>query len=327
MKLLNKEDFDRQTSRNADNVGHYHLKQIPFFSSSFRDWQTRDWQGLIAVGLLWVPVTTSIGEGRMCFDRLPFGLHGAVYFGNASEIWSFSLTFMLWAQLKGSCFWASPSLLLSSAQAALPPEELKRGFGGVKEGRRSEGKKLIILHRQSIGDVKERVISAGLPLSASCFSAPFMQTSTPTPRPHPAILWPPSCALSFSFSLFFLPPPLHTFLSFVFISPPAVFLDRSLTHAFPFRISIGLFCALSLCALVPFSFCVSCPRVKQPPPRWVRMTVPLAFPVPALPTSVQLLSQGRGGFGMVGWQRQGDWCKNEVQKKGERVLGGGREMV
>lgn len=126
------------------------------------------------------------------------------------------------------------------------------------------------------------------PLSSSCHS-----------------LAPPDL-LSLSLSLFFLPPPLHTFLSFVFISPPAVFLDRNLTHAFPFRISIGLFCTLSLCALVPFSFSASCPRVKQLPPRWVRMTVPLAFPVPALPTSVQLLSWGRGGFGMVGWQRQGD---------------------
>lgn len=138
--------------------------------------------------------------------------------------------------------------------------------------------------------------------------------------PHPHVLVPPlsvpilpffspqvACSLSFFLSLFFpLPPPLHTFLSFVFISSPAVFLDRNLTHAFPFRISIGLFCPLSLCALVPFSFSASCPGVKQPPPRWVRMTVPLAFPVPALPTSVQLLSRGRGGFGMVGWQRQGD---------------------
>lgn len=128
--------------------------------------------------------------------------------------------------------------------------------------------------------------------------------------------------------LSFFPPSTSPHISiFCFYFPPAVFLDRSLTHAFPFRISIGLFCPLSLCALVPFSFCASCPRVKQPPPRWVRMTVPLAFPVPALPTSVQLLSQGRGGFGMVGWQRQGDWCKNEVQKKGERELGGGRETV
>jgi len=51
------------------------------------------------------------------------------------------------------CF---PSLLPSPAQAALLPEKLERGFGGVKGGRRREGKKLIILHRQSIGDVKER---------------------------------------------------------------------------------------------------------------------------------------------------------------------------
>lgn len=149
----------------------------------------------------------------------------------------------------------------------------------------------------------------------------------PAPSPSCHSLAPKSLALFLSLSFSPLPLPLHTFLSFVFISSPAVFLDRNLTHAFPFRISIGLFCPLSLCALVPFSFSASCPGVKQPPPRWVRMTVPLAFPVPALPTSVQLLSRGRGGFGMVGWQRQGDWCKNEVQKRGERELRGGREMV
>lgn len=102
------------------------------------------------------------------------------------------------------------------------------------------------------------MISAGLPPSASCFSALFIPTSPPTPSAVPILPFfnPP---VSFSpFSLFFsLPPPLHTFLSFVFISPPAVFLDRNLTHAFPFRISIGLFCPLfSLCLGPLFFLCL-----------------------------------------------------------------------
>lgn len=176
---------------------------------------------------------------------------------------------------------------------------------------------------------KESDLSWASPQCVMLFSSFHANFFPPAPSCHYLVPKLPTLFLFlfFVFIFFSLPPPLHTFLSFVFICPPAVFLDRNLTHAFPFRISIGLFCPLSLCALVPFSFSASCPRVKQPPPRWVRMTVPLAFPVPALSTSVQLLSQGRGGFGMVGWQRQGDWCKNEVQKGGERELGGGREMV
>ena len=196
----------------------------------------------------------------------------------------------------------------------------------MKGGRRKEGKKLIILHRQSVGDVKERKWSQ-LGFPSVCHAFQLLSSKLLPPVPILPFFSPQvSLFLPLSF-FFFLPPPLHTFLSFVFISPPAVFLDRNLTHAFPFRISMGLFCPLSLCALVSFSFFASCPGVKQPPPRWVRMTLPLAFPVPALPTSVQLLSQGRGGFGMVGWQRQGDWCKNEVQNRGERELGGERDVV
>lgn len=174
---------------------------------------------------------------------------------------------------------------------------------------------------------KESNLSWASPRCVMLFSSFQVNISPhPVPRPHPAILQPP---VSFSpFSLFFfLPPPLHTFLSFVFISPPAVFLDRNLTHAFPFRISIGLFCPLFSPCLGPLFFLCLLSQSETVASLLGQDDSALAFPVPALPTSVQLLSPGRGGFGMVGWQRQGDWYKNEVQKRGERELGGGREMV
>lgn len=174
----------------------------------------------------------------------------------------------------------------------------------------------------------KRVISAGLPLGASCFSALFKWISPPTPSPVPILpFFSPQSLFPLSLSFFFLPPPLHTFLSFVFISPPAVFLDRNLTHAFPFRISIGLFCPLFSPCLGPLFFLCLLSQSETAASLLGQDDSALAFPVPALPTSVQLLSPGRGGFGMVGWQRQGDWYKNEVQKRGERELGGGREMV
>lgn len=295
--------------------------------------RTWDWQGLISVGLLWLAVTTSIGEGYAV---------GSEAFQECVVLYSLEMP-LKYGHLK--CFFFCCCSELSEGAAAFehllafpPPITSSSCFAfwgtgkglwwserGQKERRNKVNNSTQTVYGRCWG---KRVISAGLPLSASCFSALFIRTSPPTPSPVPILPFfnPP---VSFSLSLFFfsLPSPLHTFLSFVFISPPAVFLDRNLTHAFPFRISTGLFCPLSLCALVPFSFSASCPRVKQPPPCWVRMTVPLAFPVPALPTSVQLLSLGGGGFGMVGWQRQGDWYKNEVQKRGERELGGGCEMV
>lgn len=75
----------------------------------------------------------------------------------------------------------------------------------------------------------------------------------------------------------------------------------------------GLFClpsfsvsSLSFLFFFHLPFSASGPQEKRPPSRWDRMTVLLEFPVPALPTSVRLLSWGRGRFGMVCWQRQGD---------------------
>lgn len=66
---------------------------------------------------------------------------------------------------------------------------------------------------------------------------------------------PPRTVLSLSPSLF---------LGVVFVfSLPAVFLDRNLTHAFPFRILVGLFGALLLWASVPFLSSASCPWVKN----------------------------------------------------------------
>lgn len=116
----------------------------------------------------------------------------------------------------------------------------------------------------------------------------------------------------------FFPSPPCTLCSFVFILPtptplpPTGFPDRNLTHAFPFWFQWVILSSLFFCLQSFFSlffnppFSASGPRENRPPSCWDRMTVLLAFPVPALPTSVQLLSCGRGGFGMVCWQRQGD---------------------
>lgn len=298
----------------------------------------KDWQhtGLAGVNIRGSPVGSCNHihwRGLSCGLRGLSRMCGAVCFGNASEIWSLKVLGFFFIAVSS----VKEQLLLSLL--AFPPPipspgcfafwETGEGLWWSERGQKERRKKVNNSTQTVYGRCwGKRVISAGLPLGASCFSALFKWISPPTPSPVPILpFFSPQSLFPLSLSFFFLPPPLHTFLSFVFISPPAVFLDRNLTHAFPFRISIGLFCPLFSPCLGPLFFLCLLSQSETAASLLGQDDSALAFPVPALPTSVQLLSPGRGGFGMVGWQRQGDWYKNEVQKRGERELGGGREMV
>lgn len=157
------------------------------------------------------------------------------------------------------------SLLPHPAQAALPSEKLEKGSGGAKEGKRREGKKLIILHSQSMGNVKEREWSQlGFPSVCHAFQL-FSCELLPPPRPPS-----PSCHSSappqslFPFlSLFFFFSSLHlsTHFYLLFLFPPLLFslIEISLMH-FPSGFLLGYFV---LFLSVPRSPFLSVPLVPE----------------------------------------------------------------
>lgn len=158
------------------------------------------------------------GLSRMC---------GAVYFGNTSEIWVLkTFSCCCCGELSKGAVLLSvslPSLLPYPAQAALLSEKMEKGFGGAKEGKRREGKKLIILHSLRVILRKESDLSWASPqcvMLFSSFHANFYPH--PVPHPHPAILQPQSLFLFLS--LFFPPPSTSPHISvFCFYFLPCCF--------------------------------------------------------------------------------------------------------
>lgn len=226
----------------------------------------KDWQdtGLAGVNICGSPVGSCNHihwRGLCCGLRGLLRMCGAVYFGNASEIWSLKVVFFCCSELseRAAAFerlLAFPPPITSSGCFAFwgTGKGLWWSERGQKERRNKVNNSTQTVYGRCWG---KRVISAGLPLSASCFSALFIRASPPTPSPSCHSSTPQSL---FPFlSLFFSSLHLSTHFYLLFLFPPLLFslIEISLMH-FPSGFLLGYFV---LFLSVPWSPFLSLPLV------------------------------------------------------------------